>query len=75
MFEKEFNKEKYNKLILNILSKRMSKLFTNINNDLSNTLNLKRYLNKKTINLSLSKRAKKEFALKYRDVGIIDWEK
>ncbi len=75
LFEKEFNKEKYNKLILNILSKRMSKLFTNINNDLSNTLNLKRYLNKKTINLSLSKRAKKEFALKYRDVGIIDWEK
>lgn len=41
LFEKEFNKEKYNKLILNILSKRMSKLFTNINNDLSNTLNLK----------------------------------
>lgn len=75
LFEKEFNKEKYNKLILNILSKRMSKLFTNINNDLSNTLNLKRYLNKKKINLSLSKRAKKEFALKHRDVGIIDWEK
>lgn len=75
LFEKEFNKEKYNKLILNILSKRMSKLFTNINNDLSNTLNLKRYLNKKTINLSLSKRAKKEFALKHRDVGTIDWEK
>lgn len=75
LFEKEFNKEKYNKLILNILSKRMSKLFTNINNDLSNTLNLKIYLNKKTINLSLSKRAKKEFALKHRDVGIIDWEK
>lgn len=75
LFEKEFNKEKYNKLILNILSKRMSKLFTNINNDLSNTLNLKRYLNKKKINLSLSKRAKKEFALKHRDVGTIDWEK
>lgn len=75
LFEKEFNKEKYNKLILNILSKRMSKLFTNINNDLSNTLNLKRYLNKKTINLSLSKRAKKEFALKHRDVGTLDWEK
>ena len=71
LFEKEFNKEKYN----NLISKRMSKLFTNINNDLSNALNLKRYLNKKTINLSLSKRAKKEFALKYRDVGIIDWEK
>lgn len=75
LFEKEFNEEKYNKLILNMLSKRMSNLFTNINNDLSNTLNLKRYLNKKTINLSLSKRAKKEFALKHRDVGTIDWEK
>lgn len=75
LFEKEFNEEKYNKLILNMLSKRMSNLFTNINNDLSNTLNVKKYLNKKTINLSLSKRAKKEFALKYRDVGTIDWEK
>lgn len=75
LFEKEFNEEKYNKLILNMLSKRMSNLFTNINNDLSNTLNVKKYLNKKTINLSLSKRAKKEFALKHRDVGTIDWEK
>ena len=28
-----------------------------------------------TINLSLSKRAKREFALKHRDVGTIDWEK
>lgn len=75
LFEKEFNEEKYNKLILNMLSKRMSNLFTNINNDLSNTLNVKKYLNKKTINLSLSKRAKREFALKHRDVGTIDWEK
>lgn len=75
LFEKEFNEERYNKLILNILSKRMSNLFTNINNDLSNTLNVKKYLNKKTINLSLSKRAKREFALKHRDVGTIDWEK
>lgn len=53
----------------------MSHLFININNDLNNTLNVKKYLNKKTINLSLSKRAKREFALKHRDVGTIDWEK
>ena len=75
MFEKDFDKKKCNKLILNILSKKMSHLFININNDLNNTLNVKKYLNKKTINLSLSKRAKREFALKHRDVGTIDWEK
>lgn len=75
LFEKDFDKKKCNKLILNILSKKMSHLFININNDLNNTLNVKKYLNKKTINLSLSKRAKREFALKHRDVGTIDWEK
>ena len=75
LFEKDFDKKKCNKLILNILSKKMSHLFININNDLNNTLNVKKYLNKKTINLLLSKRAKREFALKHRDVGTIDWEK
>lgn len=75
LFEKDFDKKKCNKLILNILSKKMSHLFININNDLNNTLNVKKYLNKKTINLSLSKRAKREFALKHRDVGTIDWKK
>lgn len=75
LFEKDFDKKKCNKLILNILSKKMSHLFININNDLNNTLNVKKYLNKKTINLSLSKRAKREIALKHRDVGTIDWEK
>ncbi|MBO5348451.1 MAG: hypothetical protein J6A89_01330 [Clostridia bacterium] len=73
--KREYEAKEYNKLISNILLQRMSYLFTNINDDLSNTLNVKKYLNKKTINLSLSKRAKKEFALKHRDIGIIDWEK
>lgn len=73
-FEKDFDEKKYNKLILNMLSKKMSNLFININNDLSNTLNVKKYLNKKTINLSLSKRAKREFALKHKDEGFIKWE-
>lgn len=73
-FEKDFDEKKCNKLILNMLSKKMSNLFININNDLSNTLNVKKYLNKKTINLSLSKRAKREFALKHKDEGFIKWE-
>ena len=73
--EKAFYEEKYNRLILNIISQRMNNLFTNINNDLANTLYLKNQLSRKTRNLSISKRAKKEFALKQRDVGFIDWEK
>lgn len=73
--EKAFYEERYNRLISNIISQRLNNLFTNINNDLANTLYLKNQLTRKTRNLSISKRAKKEFALKQRDVGFIDWEK
>ncbi len=71
----ELNSKSYNKLITNMILKTLNHLFRCINNDLNNTLNFKSELNKRTMNLSLSKRAKKEFALKHRDVGIIDWEK
>lgn len=75
LIKEKLNSKSYNKLITNMIFKRLNQLFRYINNDLNNTLNLKSELNKKTRNLSLSKRAKKEFALKHRDVGIIDWEK
>lgn len=75
LIKEKLNYKSYNKLITNMIFKRLNQLFRYINNDLNNTLNLKSELNKKTRNLSLSKRAKKEFALKHRDVGIIDWEK
>lgn len=75
LLKNEFYKEKYNRLISNIISNGMCILFADINNDLGNTLNLKQQLNKKTKILSISKRAKREFALKYRDVGFFNWEK
>lgn len=75
MLKNEFYEEKYNRAISNIISQGISILFLVINNDLGNTLNLKQQLNKKTKILSISKRAKSKFALKYRDVGILNWEK
>lgn len=75
LIKEELNSKSYNKLITNMILKTLNHLFRCINNDLNNTLNFKGELNKRTMNLSLSKRAKKEFALKHRDVGIIDWEK
>lgn len=60
LFEKEFDDREYNILIFNILSKRMHNLFTNINNALSNTINIKKSLNATTKSISHSKRAKRE---------------
>lgn len=75
LLKKEFDDREYNILISNILSKRMHNLFTNINNALSDTINIKKSLNATTKSISHSKRAKREWALKHRDIGIIDWEK
>lgn len=69
--KREYEAKECDKLIFNIILQRMSYLFININDDLSNTVNL----NKKITSLSNSKRAKREYALKHRDVGFIDWEK
>lgn len=75
LIKEKLNSKSYNKLITNMIFKRLNYLFIYINNDLNETLNFKNDLNKKTMNLSTFKRAKREFALKHRDVGIIDWEK
>lgn len=75
LIKEKLNSKSYNKLITNMIFKRLNYLFIYINNDLNETLNLKHDLNKRTMNLYTSKRAKREFALKHRDVGIIDWEK
>lgn len=75
LIKEKFNFKSYNKLINNMILKRLNYLFIYINNDLNETLNLKNNLNIKTMNLYTSKRAKREFALKHRDIGIIDWEK
>lgn len=75
LIKEKFNSKSYNKLITNMIFKRLNYLFIYINNDLNETLNLKNNLNKKIMNLYTSKRAKREFALKHRDIGIVDWEK
>lgn len=71
----EREKDYYDKLIMNVITQRMKNLFTNIYNELNNTNNLNTYFNKETRKLSQTKKERRDWALKHRDIGMIEWEK
>lgn len=71
----EREKDYYDKLIMNVITQRIKNLFISIYNELNNTNNLNTYFNKKTRKLSQTKKERRDWVLKHRDIGMIDWEK